>query len=169
MNRTPDSVAHGQIGRTLVVGVGNRCRGDDGAGPFVADLLRERGLPNAEIVEHSGEGASLMELWRPFDKVILLDAVSSGGKPGTIYRLAPHEQETPSHFFHYSTHAFSIAEAIEMGRVLGTLPRHLIVFGIEGHCFRAGTALSPEVGCAAPRLVTTVCEELTRLERAAIV
>lgn len=166
MNSMEDRGDRGQTGHTLVVGVGNRCRGDDGAGPYLADLLRERGLPNVEIVEHSGEGASLMELWRSFDKVILLDAVSFNGKPGSIYRLDPREQGISSHFFNYSTHAFSIGEAIEMARVLGTLPDHLIVFGIEGHCFDAGADLSPKVGRAAQSLVTRIHEEIIRLELA---
>ena len=73
---------------------------------------------------------------------MLVDAVRSGAPPGTIHRLDARAGPVPTGFFHYSTHAFSVAEAVELARSLDQLPPHLIVYGIEGEKFAAGVGLS---------------------------
>ncbi|MDQ3414251.1 MAG: hydrogenase maturation protease [Verrucomicrobiota bacterium] len=147
MNRAP---------RTLVIGLGNLCRGDDGAGPVAARRLRDLALPDLEVREESGEGAALMEAWKNADAVILIDAAQSGAVPGTIHRLDASERPVPSRLFHYSTHAFSVAEAVELARALDQLPPRLILYGIEGRDFRAGEKLSPEIEAAVDELVRRV-------------
>ena len=69
-------------------------------------------------------------------------------------------EEIPRSFFHYSTHAFSVAEAIEMARALGQLPRRLVVYGIEGKNFESGISLSPEIETAAEETAHRVKAEL---------
>jgi DNA-binding transcriptional LysR family regulator len=54
-------------------------------------------------------------------------------------------QPLPKSGFRCSTHAFGVAEAIELGRGLGNLPQYLVVYGIEGKNFAAGVGLSAEV------------------------
>lgn len=44
----------------------------------------------------------------------------------------------PSSFAGRSTHALTVAEAIELARSLGRLPARLVVVGIEGQSFEAG-------------------------------
>ena len=48
----------------LVIGVGNEYRSDDGVGLVVIRTLKEKGLPNVRLLERSGDGADLMELWK---------------------------------------------------------------------------------------------------------
>lgn len=132
----------------LIIGVGNRLRGDDAAGPAVADRVRSRVPHTVRIIDHSGEGASLLATWRPADTVILIDAAHSGGNAGTMYEFDAHSHAMPAGFFNYSTHAFSVAEAIELARVLDRMPAQLLVFAIEGQDFAAGHALSPAVAAA---------------------
>jgi hydrogenase maturation protease len=129
----------------LVIGAGNRFRGDDAAGPIAADDIRSRAPRGVRVIEHSGEGASLMETWRPGDIVFLIDAADSGGEPGFIHEFEACDRAVPSEFLRYSTHAFSVAEAIELARVLGRLPARLHIFAIEGRDFGAGRTISPEV------------------------
>ncbi len=137
------------MNKTLVIGVGNTFRGDDGVGLIVARRVRKAVPPEVTVLEQSGEGAALMEAWQGADVVILVDAASSGAEPGTIHRFEAQQQAIPSRFFHYSTHAFSVAEAVEMARALGSLPPRLLVYGIEGKSFAAGQELSPEAAQAA--------------------
>ncbi len=139
----------------LVIGIGNRYRRDDGIGPYVADTLAQHGH-DGEIIEHCGEGASLMDMWRTYDHVVLIDAAHSGAPTGTIHRFAAHCQRIPSRFFNYSTHAFSVAEAIEMARALDTLPAELYLFGIEGQDFSSGQELTPVVRAAADRVIHVI-------------
>jgi hydrogenase maturation protease len=145
----------------LVIGVGNRWRRDDGVGPWVADRLREQGLP---VLEHSGEGAGLIAAWSEARSVIVVDATTSGSPIGTLHRLDAVAAELPRNFFRYSSHLFGLAEAISTARTLGRLPPHLIVHGIEGGDFGFGETLSPEVAAAAATTVQRILEEVRSLE-----
>lgn len=131
--------------KTLVIGVGNAFRGDDGLGLIVAQRLRELALPGVTVLEQSGEGAALVESWEDAGRVIVVDAVSSGGKPGTIHRFEAAGQPLPALFSGGSSHAFGLAEAVELARQLDRLPTSLVIYGVEGKSFDLGTGLSPEV------------------------
>ena len=145
----------------LVIGVGNAYRCDDAVGLIVAQRLRALVPPGITILEQSGEGAALMEAWQDADHVILVDAASSGESPGTIHRFEAAVAPIPAQFFNYSTHAFSVAEAVEMARQLDKLPPSLIVYGIEGRSFSFGQGLSLEVEQAARTVVDQVLQELS--------
>lgn len=143
----------------LIIGVGNEFRGDDGVGIVVARRVRSKHPARLTIFEASGEGAALMEAWKGASRVIVIDATRSGSPPGTIHRFNAHAEPLPSRFFHYSTHAFSVAEAVEMARALNQLPPQLIVYGIEGKNYTAGEGLSPEVEKAAAAVVERVLQD----------
>jgi len=130
----------------LVLGVGNPYRHDDGVGPEVAERLADSGIATRA---ESGEGAELMEAWRGFSHVILVDAAASGAAAGTLHRFEAAESRLPTGLFHYSSHLFSVAEAIEMARILDRLPERMTVYGIEGRDFSYGEGLSVEVAAAA--------------------
>jgi hydrogenase maturation protease len=140
----------------LVIGVGNEFRQDDAAGIVIARELHKRGIAGLEIVEASGEGGGLIELFRNRESVVIVDAVRSGAEPGTLFEIDAHRDEIPTGLFNYSTHAFSVAEAVELARTLDALPAALMLFGIEGRDFGHGTDLSPPVADAVPNVVERV-------------
>jgi len=160
MDQRVDQPARGKI---LVIGVGNPFRQDDGAGLAVARKLKELADASFSVVEQGGEGATLLEAWKGAGTLLLLDAVQSGAEPGTIHRLDAQSQPLTANMFRGSSHAFGIAEAVELGRALGQLPEKLIVFGIEGKEFQAGAGLSPEIESAVPVVVEKVLEEIRAL------
>jgi hydrogenase maturation protease len=137
----------------LIIGIGNEYRGDDAVGLIVARRLKERLAGSAIVIEQSGDGAALMEAWRGAETVIIIDAAMSGAAPGTIHLLDANTQPIPKSYFRCSTHAFSVAEAIELARALGNFPQRLVVYGIEGKNFAAGVGLSAEVEKAAGETV----------------
>ena len=144
----------------LVLGIGNEYCRDDAVGLIVARRLKERAHDHVSIFEHNGEGTALMEKWRNSAGVILIDAVHSNQKAGTIFRFEAHQQAIPAQFFHYSSHAFGLADAIELARTLKQLPPRLIVYGIEGKNFAAGSGLSAEVKKAVSTVVESVRQEI---------
>jgi hydrogenase maturation protease len=144
----------------LVIGIGNPYRGDDAVGFLVAQRVRERAPDGVTVLQCPGEGVALMEAWKGADAVILVDAVHAGKAPGSVYRLDAHEGPIPANFFHYSTHAFSVAEAVELARALNQLPSRLVIYGIEGRDFEAGGELSHEVAKAAQRVVERVLKDI---------
>lgn len=137
--------------KLLLIGVGNRDRGDDGLGPLLAErlvdhkALHERGV---YITPHFGEGASLMDLWQGAEKVVIVDAMKSGIDIGTIRRFDVAEEKLKGGTFRYSSHLFSLAEAVELARQLKRLPKSLIIYGIEGKNYAFGEPLSPKVAAA---------------------
>lgn len=151
-------------GRILIIGIGNPDRGDDAAGLEVAQRLSERAGSLCSVIEHTGDGTGLMEAWRDAEVTIVIDAVHSGAEPGTIYRFEPKFQPLPALTFRYSTHAFSLIEAIDLSRALNHLPGLLIVYGIEGHEFLAGDELSPKVAAAIPTVVDRIMQEVQFLK-----
>jgi hydrogenase maturation protease len=78
----------------------------------------------------------------------------------TIYRFDALRQQLPASYSFSSTHAFGVAEAIQLARALDQLPASLIVYGIEGKKFVAGTELSPEVERAVQEVVELVEREM---------
>jgi len=97
-----------------------------------------------------------MELWRHADDVVLIDAVFSGAAPGTIHTFHPSTQPLATGLFLCSSHAFGLAQAIEVSRVLNELPRQMILYGIEGENFELGTELSPAVQASVDDVVSKV-------------
>ncbi len=143
----------------MVIGVGNSLRGDDAAGRIIAARVNRRAMPFINVVECSGEGADLMELWAGRGTVIVVDAVSSGAKVGTAHRFEATQAALPVQFSGSSTHAFGLGAAVELARILHKLPKCLIVFGIEGRRFDVGSRISAEVRRAIPSVVARVLEE----------
>lgn len=135
--------------RRLVIGVGNAARGDDAAGLITARRLG--GL------EHEGDPVALLEVWRDAEMAVVIDAVSSGVEPGTVHRFDATAAPLPAQVRgSSSTHALGLAEAIELGRTLGRLPRQLIVYGIEGERFEVGGELTPAVAAAVEAVATAL-------------
>jgi hydrogenase maturation protease len=151
----------------LVIGIGNPYRGDDAVGLVVAQRVRERALSGVTVLECLGEGTTLMEAWNGADAVIVVDAVKAHTAPGSIYRLDARQKPIPADFFHYSTHAFSVAEAIELARALDQLPRWLVVYGIEGRDFGAGGEMSSEVAGAAQEVAERILKDIDTFSAAA--
>lgn len=144
----------------LLIGIGNEFRGDDSIGLNVIRALRERELSDTLLLESSGDGAELIEMLGSVRTAILIDAVSSGGKPGTIYRFDALTQPIPAQLSFQSTHFFGIAEAIELARVLDLLPPSLIVYAIEGENFSMGVGLSSRAREAVQKVVEQVSFEV---------
>lgn len=140
-------------GRQTIIGVGNVFRQDDGAGIEVIKQLRKSVSQRYELVESTGEGGELLEVLKTHRDVVIIDAVSSGGKPGTLHRFDVHTGQLPANLTFGSSHAFGVASAIEMARTMGWLPAKCELIGIEGKSFGFGGELTPAVELAISDLV----------------
>lgn len=135
----------------LVVGLGNNYRRDDGAGLAVA--RRVRSVPVREV----NEPGNLLDMWRENDDVIVIDAVVSGAPAGTIHRMDVGRSPLPVRST-TSSHAFGLADVIELARSLDRLPRSIRVYGIEIGSLEPGRPMSPSVNEA----VDAVAQEIDR-------
>jgi hydrogenase maturation protease len=148
----------------LVAGLGNRLRGDDGAGLEAARLVGERAA-DILVVEHEREPTDLIELWEGTRVAIVIDALE-GDEPGRIRRFEAGRDELPTRLStSASTHALELAEVVELARSLDRLPDRLVVLGIEGERFETGTGLSPRVERAVGEAAELALAELRRAGR----
>lgn len=144
-------------GPALVLGVGNRDRGDDAVGPIVAEAMAERWPAALETAVVEGDLSTLALRWRPEHRVVVVDAMVSGAEPGTavVIEWPPAGPvgvgSTPS-----STHSIGLGAALELARLLGRLPAALTVVGVEGAAFDLLAPPSPGVAAAVEPVVAQV-------------
>jgi hydrogenase maturation protease len=143
-----------------IIGIGNLFRGDDAAGLLSARRLRECLDLSVEVLEAEGDGLALLDLMEGADRVILIDAVKSGGHPGTTIRLDLSKESRWGSLAPCSTHAVGIAEAIDLARTLGRLPKQVILYGIEIDSFEPGAPLSESVRGGSDIVVAQVLREI---------
>ncbi len=134
----------------IVIGLGNPFRSDDAAGLAVARQVRT--VPSHERTTGSFD---LMNLWREGDDVVIVDGMRSGAPPGTVSVFDADRQTLPAAAF-TSTHAAGLREAVEMARVLGRLPAHLTVYGIEVANVKPGFEMTPAVRQAVDEVVAEI-------------
>lgn len=140
----------------LIIGCGNLQRGDDAAGIVAATWLRLLGV-STHI--SSGGVSELIELWKEAHDVIVIDAVITGARPGSLHVWDARRPWKTSRSFGF-THGLGVAEAIELSRTLGSLPCNIRVFGIEGRRFELGSDVSPSVAKGIEQVVQEISREL---------
>jgi hydrogenase maturation protease len=143
----------------LILGVGNLLLSDEGAGIKVVEALQSR-YDFSDSVELIDGGTMGMELLPYFEKrshILIVDAVKTGQKPGTIVRI----DDLPA-FFQQKTspHQIGLVDVMAAAALTDDLPRHIKLFGIEPKDLTTGLDLSPEVTRNLDRLVDLVAEEL---------
>jgi hydrogenase maturation protease len=130
---------------------------------LVLDAVRPRIPSCVDAIESNGDAVALVSAWEDTDLLVVVDAVVSGGKPGTIYRFDG-AHRLPALFFRAaSSHVLGLAEALELARALGRLPERVMVVGIEAGDVAFGDGLTPAAMAAVPRatdLVLQILEEL---------
>lgn len=146
----------------IVVGVGNEYRRDDGFGPTVVTRLAELRqadprLSAVDLAVSDGEPTRLLDLWTGVDLAVVVDAIHDGGDhAGRRYELVLDELAGLAGDRTASSHGIGLGSTVELGRVLGRLPRRLVVLAVAGREFGFGTGLTPEVAAAVEPVVERV-------------
>jgi hydrogenase maturation protease len=162
----------------LVIGLGCEDCGDDGVGPAVARAVRELRLPDVHVAAVE-DPAELVPMWGALDLVVVVDAITAGGPPGSLTvldltaRTEPDVGPGPAPALAddawmrggVGRYAFGLAAAVQLGRALHRLPSRLVLVGVEGSVFTPGASLSPAVA-GAVRPAQRAVAELVALEPA---
>jgi len=116
--------------RTLVAGFGNVLRGDDGFGVEVIRRLRKSETrPDVELMEVGTAGLRLaQELLTSYDRLIIVDAMTRGGAPGSVYVTEVQDVESAADI---DMHLAIPARALAVAKALGGLPRQVFIVGCE--------------------------------------
>ncbi len=130
---------------TLVVGIGNPFRGDDGVGPYVAERVAALHLPDVEVVVEA-DPLELLDLLDKPGALVVLDAVAPQGDPGrvTVWTVddlpGPRASGPPN-----GTHGLGVLETLALARALGRLRARVVIVGVEAASDQPGASLSSEV------------------------
>jgi hydrogenase maturation protease len=125
-------------------------------------LLEGRVPEGVVLLCHGGGATTLLPHLEAASAVWLVDAARSGSDAGTLHRFDAAAGPLPSSLAEVSSHGLGLAQALELARTLGTLPRRCIVYAIEGGQFAPGATLSPEVARAAATLARRILRELSK-------
>jgi hydrogenase maturation protease len=112
-----------------IIGIGAPF-GDDAVGLEVARLLTTQPLPHCEVVAADRPGAGLIDLLDGMEAVILVDAVRSGARPGTLHQLTFAELAQGNRRF-VSSHEMGVIACVELARKLRRCATYGGVLGIE--------------------------------------
>jgi len=147
------------VSKTLVLGLGNPLRGDDGIGAAVVSWLSQRPLPPDVVALDGGTpGLELVLTLADYPRVLVVDAADLKRAPGQWTRLT-REQVRPAGG-QLSLHQAGLAEALALGDELGTLPAELTVYGVQPEQLNWAPGLSPAAQAAVPVVGQAVLEEL---------
>jgi hydrogenase maturation protease len=156
------------MSKRVVVGLGNRFRGDDRVGLEVAARLRQRVPAGTEVVAIEGDPTPLLEILEGSELVLVADAVNADSRPGSVQRFDATDEQIPGSVFGASTHAFGLSDTIELARALGKLHARVLVYGITGVDFSAGADMSAAVEAEVQNAVEQILADLAPAGRSAL-
>ena len=132
--------------RILVAGIGNIFFGDDAFGPAVlARLVREQ-IDGARIEDYGIRGLHLAyELLGGYEAAVIVDAVSRGGTPGTLYVIEPSESIEATE---PDAHRMDLGSVFGFLRLLGGEPPPITIVGCEPECIDEGVDITETVSHA---------------------
>jgi hydrogenase maturation protease len=142
--------------RPLLIGVGNRDRGDDGIGVIVVEECAR--VLGDSVLTYAAEGdlCDLALRWERDQTVVVVDAMTSGRTPGSILRIDALDQRLPVENGLLSSHGIGLGEAVELARILDRLPRQLTIFCIEATSFDQFDAVTAPVADAVDGVVARI-------------
>ncbi|MEM6374068.1 MAG: hydrogenase maturation protease [Pseudomonadota bacterium] len=136
---------------TAIIGCGNPNRTDDGVGPYVIKLLRDRALPDNVVLFDGGtDGMGVMYQARGCSRLIIIDARIPDGNPGSIYEVPGDVLERPPNQS-LNLHDFRWDHALFAGRKIygDAFPQDVTVLLVEAASLDMGLELTPEIRQAA--------------------
>ncbi|MBI4928853.1 MAG: HyaD/HybD family hydrogenase maturation endopeptidase [Anaerolineae bacterium] len=145
----------------LVLGLGNILFGDEGLGVHaVQQLSRVCTLPDGVRCLDGGTlGLDLLCYFTADVRILILDAVRTGGAPGSLIRLEG--SQIPAALSQkMSMHQLGLQDLMAASALRGMLPERVVLWGMQPALMDWSTDLSAEVERAMPELVEAAIQEL---------
>lgn len=147
--------------RITILGIGNLLLKDEGVGVhLIRKLVRDNtGYANLNIID-GGTSPDIFSLVDDsVDKLIVVDAVKAGNKPGTVYRFSFDDLDLDS-ASPVSLHEIGVLEGLRLMVLLNRQPKSTVIIGIEPKTIDFGLELSPEVEEKLPDIVKLILNEV---------
>ena len=149
------------MGKKVVLGVGNLLLTDEGIGIHaIQRILDKKLLPDeVEIVDGGTAGLALLYFLEGVDTLVIVDAVETGGPPGTIVRLAG--DRIPAYMaLKVSPHEITLPDFLAAAKLRDLYPKEVVVWGMQPGSLEVGVDLSPDLQARLDMLVEYVVKEV---------
>ena len=150
--------------KIAVVGVGNILLKDEGVGVHsLKELSNHQFSKNVKFYEGGTRILDVLPNLEGFDAIIMIDAVTSGKKPGTvnIFKVELSEDKNSKEMF--SLHEMDLISTLKFAKKIYDLPKKIIIVGIEPKEVDVGNELSEDLSKAIPEVIKRVQEIINEL------
>ena len=146
--------------RTVVVGIGNLIRTDDGLGVHAIERLRRdlRVPTGVTLIDGGTQGIELISDISDSTHLLLLDAIHVGEPPGTLIRMV--NEELRGLPCAASVHQVGLADLLATLPLVSEIQREIVLLGAEPASTDWGTELTVPVQAAFGSLIDAAVEQL---------
>ncbi len=147
--------------RAAVLGIGNTILTDEAAGVRAVEALElAYKLPdNVLAIDGGTSGMEMIEDLSNLDFLIVLDVVKTGAAPGTVVKIEG--DEIPVFFRRkLSPHQIALPDVLASLELLDTMPKEIVVLGVEPISLELGMEMTPTVAAQVPVLAAMAAAEL---------
>jgi hydrogenase maturation protease len=144
---------------TVIIGIGNILLQDDGVGVHVIKQLENEMLPSTiKLVDGGTSTLDMLGFFLDYKKVIVVDCLRAGLKPGTIYKIKPediknYEKEN------LSIHDVQILDVVNMAKMMDKIPL-VVIFGIEPEKISLELEMTETMISKIPEIISHIKKEL---------
>ena len=147
--------------RAVVLGIGNTILTDEAAGVRAVEALeRAYKMPaNVLVIDGGTSGMEMIEDLSNLDFLIVIDIVKTGAAGGTVVKI---EGDQIPVFFRrkLSPHQIALPDVLACLELLDTMPKEIIVLGVELISLELGMEMTPTVAANVPLLMEMAASEL---------
>jgi hydrogenase maturation protease len=145
--------------KIVVLGIGNLLRGDDGVGVHAVRALEKMALPPEVEVVDSGTSPELLQHFDTAGKLVVIDAMDTGDKPGSIYRFRLDELKTEPQGM-ASAHDIGLMSLINLARLSGRKIPETVFIGVQPASLDISLELSADIAASLPAVTRLVMDEV---------
>ena len=147
--------------KIIVLGIGNLLLSDEGVGvKIVQNLKAQYEFPeNVELVDGGTGGFSLLPYIESAKKLLLIDTISGGNPPGTIYKFKG--KDIPHQIIEkISIHEISFSDILSLAKLRDNHPEELVIIGIEPESLEMKMELSETIKNKFETLLNEILSQL---------
>jgi hydrogenase maturation protease len=145
--------------KILILGAGNLLLRDEGVGVHVVWQMRKMEVPsNVQIADCGTAVLDFIPLIEDAERLIVIDTMNGGGKPGTLYKLEDKDVSASNRML-TSVHEVSLLKSLDMMALTMKRRPSVTIIGVEPKEICWGMELSEEVRSGIPAIIDIVLEE----------
>ena len=146
-----------------IIGIGNILFSDDGAGVYTVKLLEQNYTfsPHVDLIDGGTLGFKLLDLLQSYEKVIIIDTISSDDKVGTVFTM-PASELCELATLRQTAHEVEVVEMLKMAELFESSAQVTIIGIVPEDIDTVRFYLSGDVESQVPLIVEQVCKVLKR-------